>query len=248
MSEDLVSLRMVLIGAAQPDQELWRQAVTLASVMIEFTVHDASSAARAVGETGADICIVDDLVSDATKTAVVEVARKAQPAPLVFVSAPKGAARTDGVDGQFHKPADVAEARKMVESCVRAKLSTRVLILDDSATMRSIVRKILLASRFTLDIQESAEGIDALNKLRGGNFGLVFLDHNMPGLNGFDMLAQIKREIPDIAVVMMSSTLEQGIPEKARAKGALDFLKKPFFPADTDAMLARFYGLHAAHK
>jgi CheY-like chemotaxis protein len=248
MSEDLVSLRMMLIGTARPDQELWRQAVALASVMIEFAAHDASSATRALADTGTDICIVDAILSDATRTAVIEAARAANPAPLVFVTAPKGAARVDGVDGQFHKPADVAEARKMVESCVRAKLPTRVLILDDSATMRSIVRKILSASRFTLDIQEAAEGIDALNKLRGGNFGLVFLDYNMPGLNGFDMLAQLKREIPDVAVVMMSSTLEHGIPEKARAKGALDFLKKPFYPADTDAMLTRFYGLHAAHN
>ena len=43
---------------------------------------------------------------------------------------------------------------------------------------------------------------------------------------------------------MMSSTLDQGIADKARAAGALAFLKKPFYPADIDAMLERFYGLH----
>ena len=74
------------------------------------------------------------------------------------------------------------------------KIPTRVLIVDDSKTIRSIVRKILLASRFALDVQEAEEGIAALNQLRAGNFGMVFLDYNMPGLNGVETLSEIKRE------------------------------------------------------
>jgi FixJ family two-component response regulator len=70
----------------------------------------------------------------------------------------------------------------------------------------------------------------------------------MPGLNGFDMLMQIKREMPNVAVVMISSTLEHGIPEKARSKGALDFLKKPFYLAEINALLERYYGLHVPFK
>jgi CheY-like chemotaxis protein len=124
-------------------------------------------------------------------------------------------------------------------------LPTRVLIVDDSGTMRSIVRKILSASRFALDIHEAAEGIAALNQLRVGNFGMVFLDYNMPGLNGFETLAEIKRETPKVAVVMMTSTLDNAIADRAHAAGALAFLKKPFYPADIDRVLERYYGLHA---
>ena len=110
--------------------------------------------------------------------------------------------------------------------------------------MRSIVRKILSASRFALDVHEAAEGIAALNQLRSGNFGLVFLDYNMPGFNGLETLSEIKRESPNVAVVMMTSTVDNAIADRAHAAGALAFLKKPFYPADIDAVLERYYGLH----
>ena len=115
------------------------------------------------------------------------------------------------------KPTNVDDARKLAEICVRAKIPTRVLIVDDSGTMRSIVRKILSASRFALDIHEAAEGIAALNQLRGGNFGIVFLDYNMPGLNGIETLSEIKRESPNVAVVMMTSTVDNAIADRARS-------------------------------
>jgi CheY-like chemotaxis protein len=143
------------------------------------------------------------------------------------------------------KPANTDDARKLVEICIRTKIPTRVLVVDDSGTMRSIVRKILSASRFALDIHEAAEGIAALDQLRTGNFGIVFLDYNMPGLNGFETLSEIKRENPSVAVVIMTSTVDNLIADRAHASGALAFLKKPFYPADVDAVLERHYGLHA---
>ena len=235
---------MLVVGAAQSDQELWRQATAMASVPIDFATHAPASAASALAKDGADICVLDAALPDADKAAVIKAARATKPAPLVFVSAPRGSARLDGIDGTLSKPATVDEARKLVEICIRAKMPTRVLIVDDSGTMRSIVRKILSASRFELDIHEAAEGIAALEQLRNGKFGMVFLDYNMPGLNGFETLSEIKRESPNVAVVMMTSTVDNAIADRAHASGALAFLKKPFYPADIDAVLERYYGLH----
>ena len=76
----------------------------------------------------------------------------------------------------------------------------------------------------------------------------MFLDYNMPGLNGFETLAEIKRESPNVTVVMMTSTLDNAIADRARAAGALAFLKKPFYPADIDAVLERYFGLHVARR
>lgn len=162
-----------------------------------------------------------------------------RPVPLVFVSAPRGRPRVDGVDGMLIKPANIDDAHQLAELCIRAKIPTRVLIVDDSGTMRSIVRKILSASRFELDVQEATEGIAALKQLRTGNFGLVFLDYNMPGFSGFETLLEIRRESPHVAVVMMTSTVDNAIADRARKLGATGFLKKPFFPADIDAVLER---------
>jgi CheY-like chemotaxis protein len=246
MSEDFVSLRMFVVGAAPATQELWRQATSLASVMLEFSALDAASAARALAGNGADICVVDAALSGKDKIAVIAAARAAKPAPLIFASAAEGSARLDGIDGQLTPPTNVSEARKLVEICVRAKFPTRVLVVDDSGTMRSIVRKILSASHFTLEIHEATEGLAALEQLRAGNFGMVFLDYNMPGLNGFETLTQIKQEMPKVAVVMISSSLENDMVGRARAGGALAFLKKPFYPSHIDAILERYYGLHVA--
>lgn len=246
MSGDLVTLRMLVIAAAQPDQELWRRGVALAAVPIEFSACDAASAVAMVSSTsGADICVIDYFLPDADKAAVIQAARAKQPRPLIFVSGPSGSARPEGIDGMLGKPSSVEAAGKLAEICVRAKIPTRVLIVDDSGTMRSIVRKILSGSRFALDIQEAAEGFAALEQLRTGNFGLVFLDYNMPGLNGFETLYEIKRESPSVAVVMMTSTLDKAIADRAHASGALAFLKKPFYPADIDRVLERYYGLQA---
>ena len=244
MSDDLVSLRMLVVAAGRPHQDLWRQAAGLATVPIEFMTADAAAAAIPLCKRGLDICVVDSDLAGPDKAAVIKTARSLKPGPLIFMSAPRGTARVDAIDGLLARPANIDEARKRVETCVRAKLPTRVLIVDDSGTMRSIVRKILSASRFALNVQEASEGIAALEQLRAGKFELVFLDYNMPGLNGFETLSEIKREMPNVAVVMMTSTLDNAIADRAHASGALAFLKKPFYPADVDAVIERHYGLH----
>jgi DNA-binding NtrC family response regulator len=175
---------------------------------------------------------------------VIKAARAKQPAPLVFVSAQRGSAQPDNIDGTLPIPANFGDACKLVETCIRAKMPTRVLIVDDSDTMRSIVRKILAASRFALDIHEAEDGSAALEHLRNGNIGMVFLDYDMPGLNGADILLGIKRESPNAALVMMTSAPAVATSGRARSSGALAFLKKPFYLADVDAVLRRYYGLH----
>lgn len=248
MSGELISLHMLLIAAAPPDQSLWREAAALASIPIELEALEVAAAAAAIARRSADICVLDASLSDAQKAILVKAASAAKRRPLMFVSSPAGSGRIEGVDGTLIKPNDLDEARKLVQLCVRARIPTRVLVVDDSGTMRSIVRKILSASRFAFEIHDAAEGNAALEQLRGGKFGIVFLDYNMPGLNGFDTLTEIKREYPKVAVVMMTSTVDNAIANRAHAAGALAFLKKPFYPADIDAVLERYYGLNGARN
>ena len=246
MSDDLVSLRIIGISAVAAEFELWRQGAGRSSVPVEFSANNVASGTAQLGAGNADICLIDGALPEAEKAAVIAAARATKPGPLIFVSGPNGNARPDNVDGVLRRPSNTDDARTLIEICVRAKFPTRVLIVDDSSTMRSIVRKILSASRFTLDLHEAAEGFAALEQLRGGKFGLVFLDYNMPGFNGLETLSEIKRESPTVAVVMMTSTLDNAIADRAHAAGALAFLKKPFYPADIDRLLERYYGLHTA--
>jgi CheY-like chemotaxis protein len=242
MSDDLVSLRLLVVTDARPQVDMWQQGAATASVPIEFSAEDASSALKTLAKGGVEIFVVDGELSHADKSAVIAAARAAaNPAPLVVISAPRGSPYFDDVDGLLTRPANSEEARKLVERCARAKIPARVLIADDSQTMRGIVHKILSASRFALDIHEAAEGAAALDQLRGGNFAVAFLDFDMSGLDCFKVLAELKHS--NLAVVIMSPTVDRAVADRARSMGALSFLKKPFYPADVDAVLARHYGL-----
>ena len=246
MGGDLVSLRMLVIAADQDVLDLWRRGASLASVPIDFLGQDPDTAAVTLANGRADFCVIDGTLPDAVKADIMRLAHVAQPVPLVFVTALRGTPRAKGVNGMLAQPKTLDDARRLAEICIRTKVPTRVLIVDDSSTMRSIVRKILSASRFALDVHEAAEGFTALNTLRNGSFGLVFLDYNMPGFNGFETLSEVKRENPNVAVVMMTSSVESAVAERAHKAGVLEFLKKPFYPADIDAVLERYYCVHVA--
>ena len=162
--------------------------------------------------------------------------------------APSGAAAADRVaegsaDAIAVKPASLPDAKALIEGCTRLKVPSRVLVVDHSSTVRSIVRKILAGCRFPLDISEAADGIDALKRIGAGNFDLVFLDYDMPGLDGIEMLAQFQRQHPRMEVVMMTSAAGAGLAARARVAGAAGVLKKPFYPSDIDAILYAIHGL-----
>jgi CheY-like chemotaxis protein len=149
-----------------------------------------------------------------------------------------------GVDGLLPRATSIEDARRLTDLCVRARLPTNVLIVDDSSTMRSIVRKILSVSRFPLQLEETWNGELAVQQVRSGRFGLVFVDYNMPGFNGIETLTEIRRKRAGVAVVMITSSIEPSVEERALTAGAFGFLKKPFYPADIDAVLRRYFGLN----
>ena len=243
MADELLTLRVLLIGGGDTDREIWMQGAARSSVPLEFVSQGASDDIDA--RSAIDICIVHAGLSETAREGVVQAARLMRPPPLVVLSGGSTGERPAGVDGVVPHPQNAEHARRLLQTCVRARLPTRVLIVDDSSTMRSIVRKILTASRFNLVLDECDQGAAALERVRTGGYGIVFLDYNMPGLNGFATLSQLRRDHSELAVVMITSSLETAIADRAHAAGALGFLRKPFYPADIDAILERYFGLNA---
>jgi DNA-binding response OmpR family regulator len=250
MSGDLISVRILTVFASVQERELFQQAAATASVPIDIVETDGEATARTELAAGdVDIVALDSAVPAQDRAAVIKATRSARPAAFIVLlaaatsNAAEVAAAGVGVDGTLSKPANLEEAKAVLARCVRVRLPSRVLVVDDSATMRSIVRKILSATRFRLDIFEAQEGIEALKQIRTGKFDFVFLDYNMPGLSGVETLAEIKRQYPRVEVVMMTSAQDEAVAERARTGGATAFLRKPFYPADIDAVLHSIYGL-----
>ncbi|MCK7543265.1 response regulator [Marinobacter bryozoorum] len=100
------------------------------------------------------------------------------------------------------------------------------LIVDDSSTARIILARLLEKADLTSKGVGSAE--DALSLLQHEHFDLIFLDHLLPGMNGFDALEKLKArpETRDIPVFMYTSQNADRYLQDARARGAAGVIGK----------------------
>ena len=237
MSGDLFTLRMMVVGDRDEHRQIWRDAARLASVPIDFKEADGANNSGTFADGGLDIVVFDGDLNDCNDA--IQAARALTPRPIITVAA-TSPDKIDGADAFVHKPPTKDDARALLERCINMRVPRRVLVVDDSTTMRAIVRKILSASRYALEVSEADEGLAALKNIDNG-VAIVLLDYNMPGFNGFETLAEIKRLASHVNVVMMTSTENEALVAKAETSGAAGFLRKPFYPADIDAVLDTIY-------
>ena len=108
---------------------------------------------------------------------------------------------------------------------------TKVLVADDSSTMRKIILRSLQAVGVT-EITEAADGAEALSLFKPGLFDLVLTDWNMPGLTGLEVLQGIRTQDTAIPVIMVTTEAEKTRVLEAIQAGVSDYLVKPF-TADT---------------
>ncbi len=194
--------------------------------------------------SGADLVYLDGALPTEQAARLVGRLRAAPKPPFIALLAAGSATPQFEADGLAGRPSRVEEAKWLLDRSLRVRLTTRVLVIDDSATMRSIVRKTLAATRFPLEVDEASDGAAALCRVRDDDFDVIFIDQNMPDVSGLETLAKIRQVKPDVTAVVLRSMSNDELAAGARALGA-GFLKKPFFPADIENVLCGFYGLRA---
>ena len=108
----------------------------------------------------------------------------------------------------------------------------RVLVVDDSATMRKIIMKGLREAGFAeLEFAEAVDGASALEALRKDHYDLVLSDINMPGMSGIELLPRAKEARPDVPVIMITAYGDAETRRKAIEAGAAGLFTKPIdFP------------------
>lgn len=115
-----------------------------------------------------------------------------------------------------------------------------VLFIDDSLSVRKVAEKFLTALK--CEVSLAVDGEDALAQLASKRFDLVFTDLEMPRLNGFGLIEQIRRNASwkALPVVVVTSRSGQKHRDQAFQLGATDYLTKPFTQALLEEMLRQW--------
>ncbi len=118
-----------------------------------------------------------------------------------------------------------------------------MLVVDDDPFIRKLIATTLEdVSEF--DLHEASDGVEAVSIARRERPALVFLDVDMPNLNGIDACREL-REHPDTAdatIVMLTATHGDSVERRAEEAGADLFLTKPFSPLDLLRLVDRLSG------
>ncbi len=121
-------------------------------------------------------------------------------------------------------------------------MAYNVLIVDDSQTMRKVIRKSVTMSGFEMGTcLEAEDGQQALAIIRTHGIDLILADVNMPVMNGLEMLKELRKDEQhrDIPVILITAAGNEKGLEEARALGIQGYIQKPFHPEALREILER---------
>jgi two-component system chemotaxis response regulator CheY len=104
-----------------------------------------------------------------------------------------------------------------------------VLIVDDYKTMLRIIRNLLKQIDFN-NVEEAADGGEALAKLKAGNFGLVISDWNMVPMSGLELLQEVRQDsrLKTLPFIMITAESKTENVVAAKQAGVSNYIVKPF--------------------
>lgn len=102
-----------------------------------------------------------------------------------------------------------------------------ILVVDDAAFMRMMIKDILVKNSFDI-AGEASDGVLALQKYQEAKPDAVILDITMPNMDGLETLIELKKIDPNAKVIMCSAMGQESMVIDAIKSGASDFIVKPF--------------------
>src|SRR4249919_850311 len=146
----------------------------------------------------------------------------------------------------FHGETDIADRDRDRRSAMpdSAQAAGRILVVDDQPANLRVVSTLLARNGF--EVASALTGADALEQALATIPDLVLLDMLMPGMDGFELLGQIRRhpQLQDTPVIFLTAAQDRDLLLRAFDSGAVDYVTKPFIPEE---LLARV-GAHIALK
>ncbi len=122
----------------------------------------------------------------------------------------------------------------------------KLMIVDDSSTMRKIIKRVLRQAEIAVEnILEAANGVEALEQLSSNpDLGLILSDVNMPEMNGIDLVKKVREDHAKdtLPIIMVTTEGGQNMMDSALESGANGYVTKPFTPDSIRVALEPFVG------
>ena len=144
----------------------------------------------------------------------------------------------DGATSYLTKPFNSDELWETIEPLLAEETVEQkpknILVVDDEASVRKVLRRALAGSRFENTVVEAEDGKEALDKINQSKFDMVVMDVSMPRLSGLEALKQLRQteEHKALTVIMLTGESDPDDIREGLRGGASTYLTKPFQPDD----------------
>jgi two-component system chemotaxis response regulator CheY len=124
-----------------------------------------------------------------------------------------------------------------------AAAAMKVMVVDDQASMRAMIRRALQDFGFE-DVRDAPGAVEALAAVRSDRVHLIISDLNMPEMDGLQFLEEVRKDavIGKTVFIMLTGSSDREIVQKAAALGVNNYLVKPFAPAALKEKIERVFG------
>ena len=117
----------------------------------------------------------------------------------------------------------------------------RVLVVDDHAPTRALIRSVLEAEKDVFTVSEAASGVEcARTNASQGPFDLILLDVNLPDVDGYELCRRIRSQDPEVRIVFVTGRADLKDHAIGRQAGADSYLVKPVARATLRSMASLF--------
>ena len=183
-----------------------------------------------------DFIILDLILPDGEGDEIIDSLPKTLRSKVIVLTGDEDLQRRDyifqsGVLDYFSKTSSfsmIMEDIRELMCVVQHNSLLNILLIDDSSFMRRTLNNIIVPKRFNIyEAQDAAKGFEVL---KNTEIHLILLDYEMPGMDGAEMLEQIKKnqKYMNIPIIMLSGTQNNDVVARVLKHGASDFIKKPF--------------------
>ncbi|MBJ6122121.1 response regulator [Sphingomonas mollis] len=124
-----------------------------------------------------------------------------------------------------------------------AAAQIKVMVVDDQASMRAMIRRSLQDLGFK-DVRDKGAAVDALASVKSDRVHLIVSDYNMPDMDGLQFLEEVRKDpvIGKTVFIMLTGSADREVVQKAAALGVNNYLMKPFAPAALKDKIERVFG------